>query len=445
MKTFTKILSALFFCLIIASNIEAAVVKIREANGRRIVLTINGKKFPQIGRVITINNMPKGMAFLKVYSYKQNGNGMANANLLYAGKLMVRSNYIYRCTVDGYNGLDVQEFCYTMQNGSYNYNNGTSTQWGDYDANDDDWNDNVWDGHPHNHPFNNGNGNWGNNSGNGGFGNNGNGFGNLQPMSANAFNAFKNSLRNSNFDTGRLTILKAQLTNTRITASQLRELVELFSFESSKLDAAKFGAKSVIDGNNLFVVYDAFDFENSKTAFANYITQNNLNATNGNGNGGFGGNGNGGFGGSGGYNGGYNNNHDHDDDHDDHDHGNNGYSNNGWGNSGYDWNQNNGTQNNGYNNSMGAQPFNKLKQVLSNSTSEPNRLKLMQTQIANARISAGQLNELVGLFNFENYKLDAAKFGASRVVDKQNLFTLYDAFSFESSKTEFAKYIAKLQ
>jgi hypothetical protein len=56
-----------------------------------------------------------------------------------------------------------------------------------------------------------------------------------------------------------------------ITSGQLKEIIDIFSFESSKLDMAKYGAARVIDKQNLFNIYNCFSFESSKTEFANYL------------------------------------------------------------------------------------------------------------------------------------------------------------------------------
>ncbi len=43
-----------------------------------------------------------------------------------------------------------------------------------------------------------------------------------------------------------------------------------------------------------------------------------------------------------------------------------------------------------------------------------------------------QVKEIMGVFSFENTKLDFAKAAYSYVYDKQNYYELSDAFSFET-------------
>ena len=217
--------------------------------------------------------------------------------MIYSGRIKVQPNFIYRCTVDDYEGLDVQSYCcfdnngYYVDNQKYNQNGYNS-----YNDNDNDWNDNYWGnsnngwikggGHhgvhhdDHDYQGSNGNGynncmsnynNGGNNGYNNGYSNGGNFNNNNNGMSPQAFQAFKQTVENSSFDSGKQTIVKTQLQNMRITTGQLKEIIDLFSFESSKLDMAKYGAARVIDKQNLFNIYNCFSFESSKTEFANYL------------------------------------------------------------------------------------------------------------------------------------------------------------------------------
>ncbi len=421
MKNFTKCLQILFVLLLFKESTTAATLKVRDMEGREIMVSINGKKFPDVGRVITINNLPSGIAFIKVYSVKKSKYGNGVNQLIYNGKIKLESQNIYRATVDDYEGMDVKVYCCVTNNGGFNgygnngYNNGNN-----WDYNDHDWDNNYWHGNHHggghvgNGWNNNGNGNGWNNNGNGnGWGNNG--F-NQNVMSDNVFNNFINALRETNFDSGKLALVKSQLQNNFITAAQLREVVSLFSFESTKLDAAKFGAKSVVDGQNLVVIYNAFDFESTKTQFANFIAANNLNTNMGNNNG---------FGGSGANN-------------------NNGWGNNGWGNDNYNWNNNNGNNNNTQNGAMGAKPFKAFLQILNSTSNENTRMQIFKAQVAKQAITSAQLNELVSAFNYESNKLESAKFGAQYVLDKNNLFTILGAFSYASTKNTFAKFIKTL-
>jgi Domain of unknown function (DUF4476) len=313
MKTVFTILT---LCLITITSFayRGATLKIRDAEGRKIMVAINGKKFPNVGRIITVGDVPSGRSMIKIYAMRNNGNrgGYNNNNgngynnnsgrnnkplLIYSGIININTNNIYRCTVDDFEGMNVQTYCCTNNNGIYNLLDGDrNNQFYNYDDQDQYWNENFWgnengqwrnylnqnnnqntfnnhddhDGHNHDNNWNNNNNNtsnWNNNNNQ----NNNQGNFNNNAMNSQTFQAFKRTVENNNFDSGKLTIIKTQLQNTWITAAQLRELVDVFNFESSKVDVAKYGATRVVDKQNLFTIYDSFSFESSKTELATYF------------------------------------------------------------------------------------------------------------------------------------------------------------------------------
>lgn len=52
-----------------------------------------------------------------------------------------------------------------------------------------------------------------------------------------------------------------------------------------------------------------------------------------------------------------------------------------------------------------------------------------------------QMLELVKLFEFESYKLDAAKYGYKKTCDKKNYYIMYDVFSFKSSVSNLRQFL----
>jgi hypothetical protein len=273
---------------------NGGTLKIRDAEGGIIMVNINGKKFPKNGRILTVSDVPPGLNRIKIYRLVGFGRRQ-NIQMIYSGRIKVQPNFIYRCTVDDYEGLNVQSYCCINNNGYYSDNpNFNENGYNSYNDNDQDWNDNYWgnssngwikggghhDVHHDDHDYQGGNGysngynngmsNY-NNGGNNGYNNGGNFNNNNNGMSPQAFQAFKQTVENSSFDSGKQTIVKTQLQNMWITSGQLKEIIDIFSFESSKLDMAKYGAARVIDKQNLFNIYNCFSFESSKTEFANYL------------------------------------------------------------------------------------------------------------------------------------------------------------------------------
>ncbi len=159
-----------------------------------------------------------------------------NGFLIYRTSLMLRNNS--RMVLDFFTneGLYLLD-SYPVQ-GQYGFN---------------DWND-LW-----NNPYGNQSGNW-NNPGN--------------VMDNATFRQFFEMLqKNEKFDDGKLAMINQQMRNSMFTAVQIRDLVKSLSFDKNKLALAKSMYSNCVDKNKYFVVYDAFDFENSKRELRDYISK----------------------------------------------------------------------------------------------------------------------------------------------------------------------------
>lgn len=82
----------------------------------------------------------------------------------------------------------------------------------------------------------------------------------------------KGTINNLNFESSNMDILKSAIDNNYFTSEQLRELLGYFTFESNKLEIAKYAYKKICDTKNFFKVYDAFNFDASVTELKNYIS-----------------------------------------------------------------------------------------------------------------------------------------------------------------------------
>lgn len=116
--------------------------------------------------------------------------------------------------------------------------------------NQPNWNDN-------NHQWNNGH--WNNNYG----------------MSDAVFNQLKNTVKNTDFDSYKMDVIKSSLANNYVSSTQVKELLYLVDFESNRLNMAKYCYGRTIDQQNYFVVYDAFNFSSSKKELGDYISNQN--------------------------------------------------------------------------------------------------------------------------------------------------------------------------
>ncbi|TND01737.1 MAG: hypothetical protein FD123_4223 [Bacteroidetes bacterium] len=90
---------------------------------------------------------------------------------------------------------------------------------------------------------------------------------------------------------------------------------------------------------------------------------------------------------------------------------------------------------------MSSSDFAKAKTSVQSKSFEDSKLTVAK-QIMNSNcLSTSQVKDIMGLFSFEETKLDWAKFAYKKTTDPNNYFQLNDGFTFESSITELDNYI----
>jgi hypothetical protein len=90
------------------------------------------------------------------------------------------------------------------------------------------------------------------------------------PMDAGAFANAKNSIANASFESTKQDMAKNIIGNNCFTAAQVREILTLFDFESTKLEIAKFAYSRTYDRGNYFIVNDVFDFDSSRSELSKF-------------------------------------------------------------------------------------------------------------------------------------------------------------------------------
>ena len=93
-------------------------------------------------------------------------------------------------------------------------------------------------------------------------------------FSENNFTELKNTIASKSFDSSKLQIAKQAIASNNLTSAQVMELTSLLTFESSKLDLAKFAYKFTIDKQNYYIVNNVFAFESSVRALNVYLGYN---------------------------------------------------------------------------------------------------------------------------------------------------------------------------
>ena len=91
------------------------------------------------------------------------------------------------------------------------------------------------------------------------------------PMAPGDFESAKSSISSKSFESTKLEIAKQIIGSNCVVADQVKQIMQLFDFEASKLEFAKFAYGHTYDKGNYFKVNDAFEFESSVSDLNNYI------------------------------------------------------------------------------------------------------------------------------------------------------------------------------
>ena len=83
------------------------------------------------------------------------------------------------------------------------------------------------------------------------------------PMNQNDFNQLLGTIESKSFESTKQQIAMGALTNSYFTSEQIRQMLNAFTFESTKVEVAKKAYDRVVDPGKFYVVYNAFTFESS--------------------------------------------------------------------------------------------------------------------------------------------------------------------------------------
>lgn len=89
---------------------------------------------------------------------------------------------------------------------------------------------------------------------------------------ASSFSLMIQQISAQSFDENRLQVAQQILMSNRITSAQVTDIARLFSFESTRLQFAKFAYSYVLDPNSFFMVNNAFSFSSSVDELHRFIT-----------------------------------------------------------------------------------------------------------------------------------------------------------------------------
>ncbi len=222
------ILSVIFQVLFFSKLVFGSQLVISSWDNSQFSLQIDGYYYEAVSNEFSFNKIRPGLHKVKVYKYIYNGFSQINT-LVYSGAIKVPVNAFVRARINRFGQVKVVQVSPLDFPSS---NNGLIIQEG------------------LNAPSNLGYG-----------------------MSYSRFSNLKQIISMQAFDSSRLKIARQAIQNNGISSNQLFELMMLLSFESSKLNLAKFAYPFVTDKENFFVVNNAFSFSSSINNLYYYINR----------------------------------------------------------------------------------------------------------------------------------------------------------------------------
>lgn len=97
----------------------------------------------------------------------------------------------------------------------------------------------------------------------------------ITPMSNIDFQSAKKSITSKSFEDSKLTTAKQIVSTNCVLSSQVKEIMDIFGFENTRLEFAKFAYKYTYDKNNYYKVNEAFKFESSIDELNEYLNSGN--------------------------------------------------------------------------------------------------------------------------------------------------------------------------
>jgi len=251
-----KIITLMFtFFLVISAfaAINPSRLSVTSFSNATLTVEIDGNRYERVPGSLTINDLASGYHNIKVYELRIERRGFRKIdsyNLVYSSSVLLKPYHHLNIGISPSGKIRISEEM-IRRNGN------DRDDWGRNNPR----NDNDWD-------------NDGRGRDNDGRGRDNDGRGYNQPMSDRMFIAAKETIRRESFDKDKLMVAKQIVSKNMFNSSQVKELVQLFSFDDSKLELAKFAYARTFDRNNYFIMYDAFAFRKNKEELINYIQQN---------------------------------------------------------------------------------------------------------------------------------------------------------------------------
>lgn len=257
----TILLSTVLLVALISTAIAGpvhTVLNLRMFDGRPITVMVDGVQRGAVASQHEIINLTPGVHRLRIYSVQHHPFGWNGGAMVpvFRGNVEIFADYAVYTFIDRYGKLVVEDyeamFCEPAPAPIGSCGTGMLP---------------LLPNHPTGGNWNNGGG-WNNNNG-GNWNNNNGGWnqgGNYRtPMHQEDFRQLLSVIESKSFESTKQQIAMGALDSNYFTSAQIGEMLDRFTFESTKVEVAKRAYERVIDQDKFYLVYNSFTFESSIT------------------------------------------------------------------------------------------------------------------------------------------------------------------------------------
>jgi len=229
-KIFTLLLSSLFSISLFAFDGSRLSIS-APSTSSEIKVEIDGRQFSMKDNSLTVGYLKEGKHDVKIYrDAKKNFMGFARKNYIFNGSVFLKRGFHTDLTINRFGKVMQDE---QMIDASDEYYNDQDDY---YDSNE------GWD--------------------NSGY---------HDVMGVRDFNTLKDQLRKEWSENNRLQSAKVIIDKSSFTSSQVKEMMLLFTFESNRLELAKYAYCKTVDQRNYLNVMDALTFSSSRDDLARFL------------------------------------------------------------------------------------------------------------------------------------------------------------------------------
>lgn len=266
MKKISTLLIGTLFSLSLLAY-DGTRLSVTSVSNTKLSMEIDGRRYNiGVNDDVMIRDLEPGRHTIRITKVSQRfddrnnrgwnifGGNRNRQDVIYNSTLYVKEGYFYDITITRFGKVVLDERRMDRNDEWYSDNDDDRDR--DYRDdrdrdNDRDWNDR--DGRDRN--------------------GNGNGYGYMRPMDQRDFQRAKETIDRESFDNSKLVMARQIIDRNYFSAEQAKQLAQLFSFDSYKLDLAKHIYKNTTDKGNFFILYDVFSFSSYKEDLAKYIRE----------------------------------------------------------------------------------------------------------------------------------------------------------------------------